>query len=78
MAETGVKFDLGEVLPELLQEAPFKQALEGHDWTQYRGQDVTLTGCAPLWAYVYVASRIAQHAAGLVVTDGSEEGVRVK
>ncbi len=71
-------FDLGEVLPGRIQEDEFKQALEGRDWSAYRGREVTLTGCAPLWAYLYVACRIAPYAAGLVVTDGSATGVRIK
>ena len=71
-------FDVGDVLAGPVEEAAFKAALEGHDWSAYRGRIVTLTGCAPLRAYVYVASRLAEHAQGLIVTDGSESGVRVK
>ena len=73
-----MEFDVGGVLDGPVREVEFKRALEGHDWSRYRGQVVTLTGCAPLWAYVLVASRISEHARGLIVTDGSEEGVRVK
>ena len=77
-AAAAAVFDVGEVLAGPVEEASFKAALEGHDWSAYRGRIVTLTGCAPLWAYVYVASRLAEHAQGLIVTDGSESGVRVK
>lgn len=69
-------FDLSEVLPGIIEEAAFKRALEGHDWAAHAGRHVVLTGCAPLWSYVYVASRLAPHVAGLTVDDGSESGVR--
>ncbi len=71
-------FDVAEVLPGRIEEAAFKAALEGHDWEAYRGAEVRLTGCAPLWAYVYVAVRAARHAAAVSVDDGSESGVRVQ
>jgi hypothetical protein len=73
-----VNFDLGEVLPGAIQEEPFMAALAGRDWAAFGGRQVRLTGCAPLWAYVYVAARIGPHAGGLIVDDGSESGVRVK
>ncbi|MBI5838018.1 MAG: DUF2480 family protein [Candidatus Eisenbacteria bacterium] len=73
-----VTFDLSEVLPGRVEEAAFKAALEGHDWTRYRGAELCLTGCAPLWTYVYVAVRAAEHAATVSVDDGSENGVRVR
>ena len=70
-------FDLSGVLDGRVREQAFKEALEEHDWARYRGIELHLTGCAPLWAYVYVACRAAPHAASLVVEDGSDHGVRV-
>jgi hypothetical protein len=70
-------FDVSEVLPGIVEESAFKRALEGHEWTAYRGAQVVLTGCAPLWTYVFVAARLAPHAGGITIDDGSESGVRV-
>jgi hypothetical protein len=70
-------FDLSGVLPGRVEEQAFKAALEGHDWARYRGAELRLRGCAPLWAYVYVACRAASHAGRLVIEDGSERGVQV-
>jgi hypothetical protein len=72
-----VVFDLSEVLPGRIEKGAFKAALEGHRWERYGGAELRLKGCAPLWAYVYVACRAAPHAAALVVEDGSESGVQV-
>jgi hypothetical protein len=70
-------FDLSGVIPGRIEERPFKAALEGHDWARFRGAELHLRGCAPLWAYVYVACRVAPHAARVVIEDGSESGVQV-
>jgi hypothetical protein len=76
-ASAAVVFDLAGVLPGRVEEHAFKAALEGHDWARYRGAELRLRGCAPLWAYVYVACRAAAHAERLVIEDGSESGVLV-
>jgi hypothetical protein len=70
-------FDLSAVLPGRIEEQAFKAALEGHDWARYGGAELRLRGCAPLWAYVYVACRVASHAARVVIEDGSDGGVQV-
>ena len=75
--ERGEALDLSEVIPGVVREEEFKRALDGRDWAAYRGRHVVLTGCAPLWTYVYVAARLAPHAAGITVDDGTESGVRV-
>ncbi len=73
-----LRFDVSEVLPGVVEEATFKQALEGRDWSSFAGQSVRLTGCAPMWAFLFVAVRLCGHVTSLWLDDGSESGVRVK
>jgi hypothetical protein len=53
----------------LLREKEFREAMDAHDWDQYRGK-VLLVYCSsdaiiPLWAYMLVAAHAAPYAAEL-------------
>ena len=65
--------DLSQWLEEgfILREKPFREALKGHNWTQYQGHHIAL-GCTsdaimPAWATLLVASCVQPFASTLVL-----------
>lgn len=65
------ELDLAPFLVEglVLREVPFREAVKGHDWSQYEGQHVA-TFCStdaivPTWAYMLVASKLTGVAASV-------------
>ena len=65
--------DLAQWLEEgfILREKSFREALKGHDWTQYQGEHVAL-GCTsdaiiPAWATLLVASYVQPFSSTLVL-----------
>jgi len=62
------ELDLKEFLYEglILKEQPFRESLEGHDWSQYE-DDYVAVHCStdaiiPKWAYMLVARHAAEYA----------------
>lgn len=63
-----VLLDLGFFLSEggILREEDFRRKVESFNWAQFAGKTVIVPGCGPVpiptWAYMVVASHLAQHA----------------
>lgn len=53
----------------IIREDAFRESVEKLDWGRFTGKEVLLRGCGstpvPLWAYLVVAARLAQHAQSL-------------
>ena len=66
--ETIVDFDLQAWLTQgiMLQEKPFRQAADAHDWSQYEGKRVavfcSVDAILPYWAFMLVASKLEPYA----------------
>jgi len=64
-ASTIESFDLKDFLfmEMLLKEKDFREALDNHDWSQYKDKTVAVfcstDAIIPLWAYMLVASRLS-------------------
>jgi len=50
----------------IIREKEFREKIESHDWSQYRGKVVLLQGCSrisiPLWGYLIAAIQLSRHA----------------
>ena len=70
-----VLLDISEWLYEglILREKDFREAVEGHDWGQYRGKYVAVTctsdAIIPSWAYLLISTRLSPHAIKFAVGD---------
>lgn len=75
-----VVFDLKPYLFRelILKEKEFRQAMQEHDWSQYKDKIVAAHCSAdaiiPMWAYMLVASYLQPFAANIIV--GTEEDAR--
>lgn len=53
----------------IIQEEPFRQAVENFNWEQYKGKRVLVQGCGPVpiptWAYMMVTAKLAQYACSI-------------
>lgn len=46
---------------DLFREKEFREAVEKHDWSQYRDKPVLIQGCSttiPTWAYLVFAAKL--------------------
>ena len=60
-----IKFEIEKMLEMgILREDPFREKIKTLDWGPYRGQQVLIKGCSsvpiPTWAYLIVATHLAQ------------------
>jgi hypothetical protein len=66
-----VPFDIAPFLDRglVLREKAFRQALESHEWAQYKEKNVavrvTTRAIVPKWAFMLVASKLHGHAAAV-------------
>ena len=54
---------------QIIQEEPFRQAVENFNWEQYKGKRVLVQGCGPVpiptWAYMMVTAKLSQYASSI-------------
>ena len=54
---------------QIIQEKPFRKAVENFNWEQYRGKRVLVQGCGPIpiptWAYMMVTAKLSQYASSI-------------
>ena len=54
---------------QIIQEEPFRQAVENFNWEQYKGKRVLVQGCGPVpiptWAYMMVTAKLSQYATSI-------------
>jgi len=54
---------------QIIQEEPFRQAVENFNWEQYKGKRVLVQGCGqvpiPTWAYMMVTAKLSQYASSI-------------
>ena len=53
----------------IIQEEPFRQAVDNFNWKQYKGKRVLVQGCGPVpiptWAYMMVTAKLSQYASSI-------------
>ncbi|MFN0216524.1 MAG: DUF2480 family protein [Saprospiraceae bacterium] len=75
---TVLPFDLkGYLFMELiLKEKDFREALQAHDWEQYRGKNLAVfcstDAIIPMWAYMLVATHAAPFVADIALCEPAE------
>ena len=76
MAET---LDLNDIARGKIDVAGFRAKLDAFDLARFSGKHVVLRGCAPTWAHLMVASRLAGKVAGLdFLIDDGKAGIPVE
>ncbi len=54
---------------QIIQEEPFRKAVENFNWKQYKGKRVLVQGCGPVpiptWAYMMVTAKLSQYASSI-------------
>jgi hypothetical protein len=53
----------------IIQEEPFRKAVENFNWEQFKGKRVLVQGCGavpiPIWAYMMVTAKLSQYASSI-------------
>ena len=53
----------------IIQEEPFRKAVESYNWEQYKGKRVLVQGCGPVpiptWAYMMVTAKLSLYASSI-------------
>ena len=53
----------------IIQEEPFRQAVDNFNWKKYKGKRVLVQGCGPVhiptWAYMMVTAKLSQYASSI-------------
>jgi hypothetical protein len=69
-----IALDLNDIASGKVELASFKAKLDQLDLSLYTGKHVQLSGCAPTWAHLLVASKLTPIVTGLdfILDDGKE------
>ena len=71
--------DLNDIAKGKIDVAGFRAKLDAYDLSRYEGHHVVLKGCAPTWAHLLVASRLAGRVTGLdFLIDDGKAGIPVE
>jgi hypothetical protein len=69
-----VQLDLNDIASGKVELASFKAKIDSMDFSTYQGKRVQLSGCAPTWAHLLVASKLFPLVSGLdfLLDDGKD------
>lgn len=71
--------DLNDIAKGKIDVAGFRAKLDAYDLTKYDGKHVQLRGCAPTWAHLMVATKLAGRVTGLdFLIDDGKSGIPVE
>lgn len=71
--------DLNDIAKGKIDVAGFRTKLDAFDLTRFAGKHVVLKGCAPTWAHLLVASRLAGKVTALdFLIDDGKSGIPVE
>lgn len=71
--------DLNDIAKGRIDVAGFRAKLDAFDLSRFSGKHVVLKGCAPTWAHLLVASRLAGKVTALdFLIDDGKSGIPVE